>query len=176
MLKDDDVNLVKMSVTMRQIAGMYGITVTRAGFAKCPFHLDSNPSMKIYDGNRGYHCFVCHAGGDVINFVMRHDGIGFEAAVRLIADYFGIPISDGKKPLSRVDKKRIAEKRAAQEAAEKARKADQERLRSISRDLHWLKDRQAEFKPLGPVWCMMQNKIEKLEREWEALFEAYGSK
>ena len=67
-------------------------------------------------------------------------------------------------------------KRAAHEAAEKARKADQERLRSMSRDLHWLKDRQTEFKPLGPVWCMMQKKIEKLEREWDALFEAYGSK
>lgn len=175
MLRDEDIQNVR-NVPMRQIAGMYGISVTRSGFAKCCFHADSNPSMKIYDGNRGYHCFVCHTGGDVIDFVMRHDGIGFEAAVRLIADYFGIPISDGKKPLSKADKDRIAKKRAAQEAAEKARKADKERLRAISRDIHWLEDRQTEFKPLGPVWCMMQNKIEKLEREWDVLFEAYGSK
>lgn len=25
--------------------------------------------MKIYEGNRGYYCFVCHKGGDCISLV-----------------------------------------------------------------------------------------------------------
>ena len=169
MLRDEDVQSVKQ-IPMRQIASMYGYQVTRSGFMRCCFHNDNSPSMKVYDGNRGYHCFVCHAGGDVIDFVMRHDGIGFEQAVRVIAEHFGIPIPDGNNTLSDADRKRIAERKAQQEAAEIGRKARQERMRDICRDLHWLKERQTEFKPLQPVWCMMQRKIEKLEYEWECLF------
>lgn len=173
MLRNEDVQMVKSSVTMRQIARMYGYEVTRSGFMKCPFHSDSNPSMKVYDGQGGYCCFACHAAGDIIEFVREHDGLDFEPAVRLIAEYSGIPISDGKEPLSETDRKNIAKHRAAQEAAEKERKANQERLKDISRDLHWLKERQAEFKPLGPIWCVMQKKIEKLTREWDFRFDTF---
>ena len=173
MLRDEDIQNVKQ-IPMRQIAQMYGYQVTRSGFMRCPFHNDSSPSMKVYDGSRGYYCFVCHSGGDVIDFVMEHDGIGFEQAVRLIAEHFGIPISDGKNELSDAERKRIAEKKALQDAAETERKARQERLRKVARDLHWLEERQGEFKPLGPVWCMMQRKIEKLKYEWECGFENFG--
>ena len=174
MLRDEDIQLVKSSVTMRQIAGMYGYDVTRSGFMKCCFHNDSNPSMKVYDGQGGYCCFVCHAAGDIIEFVREHDNLDFESAVRLIAEQFGIPLSDQNGRLSDADRRQIAKRRAAQEAAENERKARQKRLKEVSRDLHWLKDRQGEFKPLGPVWCMMQRKIEKLEYEWERLFDGVG--
>jgi DNA primase len=171
MLKDEEIQLVRQSVTMRDIAGMYGYKVTRSGFMVCPFHADHDPSMKVYDGDRGFNCFVCHTGGDIIHFVRLHDNLEFEPAVRMIARHFGIPISDGKEPLSETDRKRIADQRAKREAAENARKADQERLTEVTRKLHRLKDIQAEFEPLGPVWCRCQRDIEKLEREWDYLFE-----
>lgn len=172
MLRDEDVQSVKQ-IPMRQIAGMYGYPVTRSGFMRCPFHNDNSPSMKVYDGNRGYHCFVCHSGGDIVDFVMRHDNLEFEPAVRLIADHFGIAISDGKTKLSVADRKRIDEAKAKREAAEKKRRAHQEQLRELSDTINWLKNKQAEFEPLGAVWVMLQKKIEKYQRDWDWLFDGY---
>ena len=46
---------VKQSVTTRQAALVYGISVGRNGMACCPFHDDRHPSMKL---NRDYfYCF-----------------------------------------------------------------------------------------------------------------------
>ena len=171
MLRDDDIKAVKQSVTMRDVAKMYGYNVTRSGFMRCCFHNDNSPSMKVYDGSGGFYCFVCHAGGDIIKFVREHDNLDFEPAVRLIANHFGIPIADGEKPLSDAERKRIEDKRAEREAAEKARKADQERLHELSEELHTLRGEQEQFEPLGAAWCGLQKKIEKAEREWDYLFE-----
>lgn len=49
---------VKNSVTALQAARAYGLSVNRNGKALCPFHPDSNPSMKV---DRRYYCFGCGA-------------------------------------------------------------------------------------------------------------------
>ncbi|MFQ7107176.1 MAG: CHC2 zinc finger domain-containing protein [Neglectibacter timonensis] len=59
---------VKQSVTTRQAALVYGISVGRNGMACCPFHDDRHPSMKV---DRRFHCFACQADGDVIDFTSR---------------------------------------------------------------------------------------------------------
>ena len=78
-------------MTPRQAAEAYGMTVTRSGMTRCPFHADASPSMKLYDTN--YHCFGCQAHGDVTALTAQIHGIGMrEAAERLAAD-FGIPVT-----------------------------------------------------------------------------------
>ena len=47
---------VRDTVTARQAAEAFGIRVKRSGMARCPFHDDRNPSMKV--DNR-FHCFGC---------------------------------------------------------------------------------------------------------------------
>lgn len=42
---------VKQSVTTRQAALVYGISVGRNGMACCPFHDDRHPSMRWTDGS-----------------------------------------------------------------------------------------------------------------------------
>lgn len=79
---------VKNSVTTRQAAEMYGIQVRRNSMARCPFHNDRNPSMKV---DRRFHCFGCQADGDVIDFVGRLYGLGSKAAAEKLAADFGIP-------------------------------------------------------------------------------------
>ena len=79
---------VKNSVTTRQAAEMYGIQIRRNGMARCPFHNDKNPSMKV---DRRFHCFGCQADGDVIDFVGRLYGLGSKAAAEKLATDFGIP-------------------------------------------------------------------------------------
>lgn len=69
----------------------------------CPFHRDSNPSLRIYRGRDGvqrYRCFACGAGsdgGDVIDFVASIENIDVAEAVRRI-DGGEMPMPDTRVP------------------------------------------------------------------------------
>ena len=76
---------VKRSVTTRQAAQQYGISVNQNGMAVCPFHKDRHPSMKV---DHRFHCFGCLADGDVIDFTARLYHLPVrEAAEKLAADF-----------------------------------------------------------------------------------------
>jgi DNA primase len=60
----------------------------------CPFHAEKTPSFHV-DPERGFfHCFGCHAGGDVIKFLEMHEKLEFPEAVRLLAQKFGLPLPE----------------------------------------------------------------------------------
>ena len=109
---------VKQSVTTRQAALVYGISVGRNGMACCPFHDDRHPSMKV---DRRFHCFACQADGDVIDFTSRLFGLSSkEAALKLAEDF---SISFDRKghdpPQKRVIKRKISEEMRYRQAEQK---------------------------------------------------------
>lgn len=73
--------VIRDSVTMDQILGLYGYTAGKGGFMRCPFHGEKTASLKIYKGNGGWHCYGCGRGGSVIDFVKEHEGCDFRTAV-----------------------------------------------------------------------------------------------
>lgn len=88
----EDYQEIKARLSMRQVAEYYGFPANKSGLCLCPFHRDRNPSMKIYPHDKGYYCFSCGSGGDVVKFVARLFHLDNEAAARrLIAD-FSLPI------------------------------------------------------------------------------------
>ena len=88
-----DYSAIKSAVSVGDAAARYGVSVGRDGMALCPFHGEKTPSMKIYPGTRGYFCFGCGAGGDVIDFVARLFSLSpREAAEKLDSD-FGLGLS-----------------------------------------------------------------------------------
>ena len=56
----------------------------------CPFHNDSHPSMVVSPAKQTCHCFVCGAGGDVIEFVKQHLNLTFPEALRWCANLANI--------------------------------------------------------------------------------------
>ena len=78
---------VKQTVTTRQAAERYGLSVNQSGMTRCPFHEDHNPSMKVDDR---FYCFGCGASGDVIDFTARLFGISLKDATEKLAEDFGI--------------------------------------------------------------------------------------
>ena len=60
---------IRNSVPTIDVARALGLNVDRHGRCSCPFHNGQDRNMKIYEGNRGYYCFVCHKGGDCISLV-----------------------------------------------------------------------------------------------------------
>ena len=79
---------IKERVTMRDVCDMYGIQVNAGGFAKCLWHDERTPSMKVY--HDGCYCFGCHVQKDVIAVVQQIYGLSFREACKRINDDFGL--------------------------------------------------------------------------------------
>ena len=62
----------------------------------CPFHQDHKPSMRVTPAMGIYKCFACGAGGDVFKFVQEHEHVEFPEAVRLVAEFSGIPVPEAR--------------------------------------------------------------------------------
>lgn len=92
---------VKNSVTALQAARAYGLSVNRNRKALCPFHPDSNPSMKV---DRRYYCFGCGATGDSIDLTAQLLGIGKKDAALRLANDFGIDGEMVPKPANPIPK------------------------------------------------------------------------
>ena len=85
---------IKEAVSVKEAAERYGLSVTRHGMARCPFHEDHFPSLKLNEDY--YYCFGCHATGDVIDFTSKLLQVcKYHAAKQLAAD-FGIHVNDSE--------------------------------------------------------------------------------
>ncbi len=63
----------------------------------CPFHNEKTPSFHVSPDKQLFHCFGCGAGGNLIQFVMRIEGLDFRDALKTLADRAGmaLPEDDG---------------------------------------------------------------------------------
>lgn len=127
-----------------EAARLYGVAVDRRGLALCPFHAEDTPSCRFYPGDRGFYCFGCGAGGDVLTFAEKLLGLSpIEAARKIDAD-FGLGLFEGgaPSPAARIYAVRTPEQRAEDEL---------ERLRQITPDAD------------PAAWAAAQGRIEYLE-------------
>ena len=88
---------IKAAVSMRQAAEFYGFKPDRSGFICCPFHGEKTPSLKIYPDGRGWWCYGCNSGGDVIDFVSKLFNLDFLNACKRINSDFSLGIDFGGK-------------------------------------------------------------------------------
>jgi DNA primase len=85
-----DVAAIRAAHPIETVVAASGVELRpsgRAFMARCPFHVeDRTPSLSVGGVPGRYHCFACGAGGDVIDYVARFNGVGFrDAADRLSA-------------------------------------------------------------------------------------------
>ncbi len=86
---------VKQQADIVRIVGDY-VQLRKAGAQNytglCPFHNEKSPSFSVHATRQFYHCFGCHASGDVFSFVQKVENITFPEAVRAVAQKLGIPL------------------------------------------------------------------------------------
>ncbi len=91
----DDVASVRERAPIEQIVGEH-VTLKPAGVGSmrglCPFHDERSPSFHVRPGVGRYHCFGCGEGGDVIDFIMKLDGMSFVEAVEYLAPRAGVEL------------------------------------------------------------------------------------
>lgn len=146
---------IKRHIDMRDVCAKYDIQVNQAGFAKCLWHDERTPSMKVY--RDGCYCFGCHVQKDVIDVVRQIYGLTFREACLRICKDFGIRVrlEDELSP-----EEYAAATKAKQRRLDKARKLDQDHkrlqdtyFRALSRwmILDKIKDERAPTDPFDPL-------------------------
>lgn len=169
-MNDNISDRIKQSVTMRDVCNHFGIRVAQ-NKAICPFHSDTKPSMQIYDGRRGYYCFVCNQGGSVIDFVMQYNGLDYINACKYLNDSFHLGLDINGTESKRSEQERIE---AARKRSERERyRQELSRLQSTCERFfaEWVRlDRiMAEKAPDGPLddfdaeWC---DAIKRIDGAW----------
>jgi DNA primase len=80
----EEIEEIKRSHDLKGVVESYGIRLSKKGtnfVGLCPFHEEKTPSFTVNPKTNLYHCFGCNAGGDVIGFVCKQEGIGFKEAM-----------------------------------------------------------------------------------------------
>lgn len=109
---------MKEAISVQALLEREGLRPDRSGFLRCPFHDgDHTASLKIYPDGKGWYCFGCHKGGDVINLARELYGLDFKGAVKRLDRDFGLHL-DRSEPLSR--KEELAQWKRRQEAEDRA--------------------------------------------------------
>ncbi|MDQ6722352.1 MAG: CHC2 zinc finger domain-containing protein, partial [Candidatus Dormibacteraeota bacterium] len=89
-IPDEEIARLKDEVSLQRLVEARGIVLRRHGadlLGLCPFHDDHDPSLVISPATNLWHCMgACGAGGSVIDWVMRAEGVSFRHAVELLRD------------------------------------------------------------------------------------------
>jgi DNA primase len=102
---------IKRAVDIVDLVGDF-LTLRREGRgykALCPWHNDSRPSLQVNPERQSWKCWVCNIGGDIFDFVMKHEGVEFREAMTLLADRAGValPKSRGASPQAIDEKQQL---------------------------------------------------------------------
>ncbi len=90
------VDEIRRKIDIVDIVSSY-IPLTQKGknfFGVCPFHDDTNPSMSVSREKQIYRCFSCGASGNVFNFVMDYEHLGFRETLKFLGEKANINVDE----------------------------------------------------------------------------------
>ena len=118
------------SLSPYDVGKRLGLQPNRMGFCRCPAHGEKTASMKLYkQPGRGWYCFGCHKGGDVIRLVQTTLNCDFKGAVAWLSAEYGLDTGEEKNAAEREEMRiRLYREKQAREERERAiRMADEMR-------------------------------------------------
>lgn len=85
---EEELERLKREVPVVSLVEARGVELKRHGadmIGLCPFHEDHEPSLVVTPEKNLWHCLgACQAGGTVIDWVMKAEGVSFRHAVELL--------------------------------------------------------------------------------------------
>lgn len=110
-ISSETIEQVRLATDIVDLVREYIPTIKRSGRnwkANCPFHNEKTASFMVSVEKNIFHCFGCHAGGDVFKFVMMIDNLSWPEAIKKLALRAGIVIKETKDDvLKRSEKQKI---------------------------------------------------------------------
>ena len=74
----------------------------------CPFHNERTPSFSVSKSKGICKCFSCGKGGSAVNFVMLHEQMSYQEALRYLAKKYNIEIVE--KELTKEEREQVTER------------------------------------------------------------------
>ena len=90
------VDKIMEAVNIVDVVGEF-VNLRKAGVnykGLCPFHDDKTPSFMVSPARQICKCFACGEGGNVVNFLMKHEQITYPEALRWLAKKYNIEIQE----------------------------------------------------------------------------------
>lgn len=75
----------------------------------CPFHNEKTPSFYVSAAKGIYKCFGCGKAGNVVTFLQEHEKLTYPEAIKWLADYYKIEISETEKTPEQQQQQQIEE-------------------------------------------------------------------
>ena len=75
--------------------------------ARCPFHEEKTPSFFVFPERQTWKCFGCGAGGDLLSFVMKKEGLDFSQSLKMLAEKAGVSLVRKKEVVEEKDADRL---------------------------------------------------------------------
>jgi len=94
LIPDEKKEEIREAADLVEVVGDY-VKLKKAGRnwkGLCPFHDEKTPSFVVTPEMGIYKCFGCGESGDVFNFMMEMEGVGFVEAMRDLAGRFGVTL------------------------------------------------------------------------------------
>ncbi|OGQ26378.1 MAG: DNA primase, partial [Deltaproteobacteria bacterium RBG_16_71_12] len=102
----EEIERLKREISMVALVEARGVALEKKGadlHGRCPFHDDKTPSLVVSPKKNLWHCLgKCQAGGGVIDWVMKSEGVSFRHAVELLRE--GAPLGDNRAKVGTIPK------------------------------------------------------------------------
>ena len=94
----EEIERLRREVSIVALVEARGVALAKRGadlHGRCPFHDDKTPSLVVSPKKNLWHCLgKCQAGGGVIDWVMKTEGVSFRHAVELLRE--GAPLGGNR--------------------------------------------------------------------------------
>ena len=91
-----DFKELKSRITLQMVLDHYHVKLRRNGDelrGLCPIHKDDGPRKRSFTANTAkscFNCFVCHAHGDILDFVKAKEGCTLRDAGLKLKEWFTV--------------------------------------------------------------------------------------
>ncbi|KHN55546.1 DNA primase [Pectobacterium fontis] len=103
-IPESELQHLKAAVSLVEVVRGQGRKVVKRGkdfVVLCPFHQEKTPSCVLSPEKNLYHCFGCDAGGSVLDWVMKTEGLSLPHAVdKLRGELGNVPAAAPLPPVS----------------------------------------------------------------------------
>ena len=96
-----DIPQLKAAHPLGDVVEVSGVALRGRGRVRqgvCPFHEEGEGSFTVYADSQRFYCFGCGAGGDVLDYVQRREGLSLPAAVERLAAVTVATVTAPRRP------------------------------------------------------------------------------
>ena len=111
MIPQETVNRILDAAQIVDVVGDF-VTLKKRGanhIACCPFHNEKTPSFSVSASKGIYKCFGCGKSGTAVGFVMEHENMTYNEALKYLAKKYNIEVVEKEETAEEIAKKQRSE-------------------------------------------------------------------